>query len=79
MVPNCFYCYLYDDFIQNPEVVGVDPYFGVPDVGARKSLIGAARIDDDAGARLVDIGKRLVFALVRAARDRRLAFLHDGG
>jgi hypothetical protein len=54
------------NFVEDADVIGVGLDFGVPDVGAREPLIGTAGIDDDAGARPVDIGKRLVFAFVPA-------------
>ena len=50
----------------------------ITDAKTGETLIGAAGIDDHARARPVDIGDGLVFALVGAARDRRLALAHNG-
>src|SRR5215216_5249262 len=65
------------DFVENRDVVVPHLDLGVLDVRFGKAFIGAAGIDDDARAGLVDIGDGLILVLVGAAGDRRLAFAHD--
>ena len=53
------------DLVEDRDVVVVDPDLRILDIGARKTLVGAAGIDDHARARLVDVGERLVLCPCR--------------
>ena len=65
------------DFVENRDVVVPHLDLGVLDVRLGEAFVGAAGIDDDARAGLVDIDDGLILALVGAAGDRRLALAHD--
>ena len=49
------------DLVEDRDIVVVDLDLGIPDIGPGKPLVGAAGIDDQAGARSVDVGDGLVF------------------
>src|SRR5260221_6126828 len=65
--------------IEHRDVVGVDRDPRALEIVAGIFFVGAARIDDDAGRRLIDPGKRRVFVAIGTARDRRLAVDEIGG
>jgi len=62
-----------DELVEDPRIVGINDDLGGMKVGAVEAFVYAARIDDHLNARPVDVGERLKFRGVGAARDRRLA------